>query len=31
VNNIAILSEQLMLARAQAESLHESYLKLRGR
>jgi uncharacterized protein with HEPN domain len=30
VDDIALLSEQLMLAREQAIALHESYLKLRG-
>jgi len=30
VDDIALLCEQLLLAKAQAESLHGSYLKLRG-
>ena len=30
VNDISVLSEQLLLAKAQAESLHESYLRIRG-
>jgi uncharacterized protein YutE (UPF0331/DUF86 family) len=30
VNDIGVLSEQLLLAKAQAESLHESYLRIRG-
>lgn len=30
VDDMALLCQPLLLAKAQAESLHESYLKLRG-
>jgi uncharacterized protein with HEPN domain len=30
VNDISVLSEQLLLAKTQAASLHESYLRIRG-
>ncbi|MBK7815607.1 MAG: hypothetical protein IPJ52_15670 [Rhodocyclaceae bacterium] len=30
VDNVVVLAEQLQLAKQQAESLHQSYLKLRG-